>query len=405
MMPIILIPIGVLTFLYTYTGWRLLAPLNLIQPWKSSGWIGIFITLIFPLAAIAVRVYQVEAKIYDIIMWMAYLSLGFVSILFFFILVKDLIVLGGFIVGKWVAIFQPETVEAISDSVLGNSGDSRRQMLWTSTNLAILGFTGILTGCGVVLARYRIKTEKVTIPLSKLSKNFEGFRIVQISDIHVGPTIKANFVAEIVAQVNALKPDMIVLTGDLVDGSVDYLAKDVAPLSDLNARYGKFFVTGNHEYYSGVYPWLKKVKELGIEPLINEHKVITKNGAKLVLGGVTDIRAGQVISDHRSDPAASLKGAPQADANILLAHQPISVYKASKAGYDLQLSGHTHGGQYFPYSTLIGIAQPFTAGLYKHEKTWLYVNRGTGYWGPPMRLGSAAEITEITLTRADRSVA
>jgi hypothetical protein len=191
---------------------------------------------------------------------------------------------------------------------------------------------------------------------------------------------------------------MVVLTGDLVDGSVDHLEKEVQPLKQLQSRYGNYFITGNHEYYSGVFQWLTKISELGFDVLLNEHRVIDKNGAKLILGGVTDISAGQMIEEHRSDPVASIKGAPAADVKILLAHQPISVYEASKAGYQLQLSGHTHGGQYFPYSKLVGMQQPFLAGLYRYEGTWLYVNRGAGYWGPPLRIGPPAEITEIILS-------
>ncbi len=394
----LIIPFAILTFLYGYVGFRLIVPLNLLYPWKTLAWLFVILALLFPLAAVVFRVFNFEAGLYDLITGVAYLSLGFASILFIFVLFKDVIVAFSFLGGKLYAVFQPETAEAVTQTALSNNGESRRQMIWTSANLAILGISGLLAGCGMVLARYRIETSKITIPLDRLSKEFEGFRIVQISDLHVGPTIKAEFVNEVVERVNALKPDMIVLTGDMVDGSVDYLTEDVSPLARLEAPEGKYFVTGNHEYYSGVLSWIKKVEELGMEPLVNEHRVVNRNSSRLVLGGVTDISAGKSVPGHKSDPVASLKGAPDADAKILLAHQPVSVYQAAKAGYDLQLSGHTHGGQYFPYSVLIGLFQPFVAGLYQHEKTRLYVNKGTGYWGPPMRLGAPAEITEITLT-------
>ncbi len=394
----VFVAIGILLFLFTYVGWRILSPFTLLQPWKTLIWSGIWLMAMLPLVLIAMRFSHVEATANDVVSWMAYLSLGFVSILFFFLLAKDLVVAVGFVAGKVYELFQSGSPEAVVGNVLDQSGESRRQMLWSSVNLAVLGLTGVMTGCGVVLARYRIKIERVTIPLKGLPRAFEGLRIVQISDIHVGPTIKAGFVREVVNRVNALQPDMIALTGDLIDGSVDYLANDVASLSDLTAPGGKFFVTGNHEYYSGVYPWLKKVTELGFDVLTNEHRIIERDGEKLIIGGVTDISAGQMIPEHRSNPVGSLAGAPEAGARILLAHQPISVYKAADAGYDLQLSGHTHGGQYFPYSKLIAVAQPFVAGLYNHKGTQLYVNRGTGYWGPPIRLGSPAEITEIILT-------
>ncbi len=394
----VFVAIGILLFLYTYVGWRILAPFNLLQPWKSLVWAGIWTSALLPLALIAMRFNQVETGLNDAFSWLAYLSLGFVSILFFFIVLKDLVVLVGFFAVKIQLLIQSGNTEVAVDTSLSGSGESRRQLIWTSVNLAALGLTGVMTGCGFVQARYRIKIEKVTISLNRLPAAFEGLRIVQISDIHVGPTIKGGFVKEVVDRVNELQPDIIALTGDLVDGSVDYLAKDVSFFSELKAPGGKFFITGNHEYYSGVFAWMEKVGELGFDVLLNEHRVIEKDGAKLIMGGVTDISAGQMVPSHRSDPMASLEGAPEADTKILLAHQPVSVYKAAKAGYDMQLSGHTHGGQYFPYSKLIGVAQPFVAGLYKHEDTWLYVNRGTGYWGPPIRLGAPAEITEITLT-------
>jgi len=394
------VAIGIFTVLYSFIGWRMLSPFNLSQPWKSLIWTGVYVAAALPVVSIVMRFRQIETVVNDGVSWLAFISFGFVSILFIFVVLKDLVVISGFIVSKIQAVFLPGTAEAVASSELGSFGEGRRQMIWTTINYALLGFTGVMTGCGVVQAMYRIKTEKVTIPLRDLSEAFEGLRIVQISDIHVGATIKGGFVREVVERVNALQPDIIVVTGDLVDGSVSYLENDVAPLSELKSTYGKFFVTGNHEYYSNIFPWLEKIKALGFNVLLNEHRVITKDGSNLILGGVTDISAGSMVPEHRSDPVASLKRAPGADARILLAHQPISVYEASKAGYDLQISGHTHGGQYFPYSKLIGMVQPFVAGLYKHEETWLYVNRGTGYWGPPLRLGVPSEITEITLTRA-----
>lgn len=400
----VLVVICVLLFLYTYVGWRILFPFNLVQPWKTLVWSGILVTAMLPLVSIAMRFNRVETVLNDVVSWMAYISLGFVSILFFFILVKDLAIGAGFLAGKVHAFLHLDSVTQSADTALSHPGESRRQMLWTSVNLAAIGLTGVLTGCGFVQARHRIRLEKAIVPLKNLPEAFEGLRIVQISDIHVGPTIKSGFVQEVVDRVNALQPDIVALTGDLVDGSVEYLSRDVAPLANIHAPAGKYFVTGNHEYYSGVFPWLNKVEELGFDVLNNEHRVLERSGGCLVVGGVTDISAGQMVPEHRSDPVGSLAGAPRDGTKILLAHQPISVYEAVKAGYDLQLSGHTHGGQYFPYSKLIKVAQPFIAGLYQYKGTWLYVNRGTGYWGPPIRLGSPAEITEITLTGKPVSV-
>jgi predicted MPP superfamily phosphohydrolase len=169
-------------------------------------------------------------------------------------------------------------------------------------------------------------------------------------------------------------------------------------LSRLVSRHGSYFVTGNHEYYAGVRPWLAELERLGIKVLHNEHVVIERGGAKLVLAGVTDYNGGHFEESHRSDPQAALAGAPLATAaKVLLAHQPRSAAAAAQAGFDLQLSGHTHGGQFLPWNFFVRFQQPFTAGLHRLGRMWVYVSRGTGYWGPPKRFGAPSEITEIRL--------
>ncbi len=394
----VLIPILVLAGLYSYIGWRLLLPLKLKGPVKALAWLTVYIFALFPMSSAFMRLTDIEGARVDTLAWLSFISIGFTSIVFFFLLLKDLAVFINFVVAKIQSVFQQDVPNTFVESHLGLVGESRRNLLSKSVNLGVLGAAAVMTGTGVVQATQRFRIEKVDVPLDRISKNFEGFRIVQLSDIHVGPTIKRDFVREIVERSNALEPDIIVITGDLVDGTVDYLKEDVEPLRDLSAKTGKYFVTGNHEYYSGVFPWIDKLQELGMDVLRNEHRVITRNNSNIVIGGVNDLRAEQIVPEHKTDAFASLAGAPEAEAKILLAHQPVSVYDGEKAGYDLQLSGHTHGGQYFPFSKLIGFAQPFVAGIYQYKNTCLYVNRGTGYWGPPIRLGSPAEITELTLT-------
>ena len=220
---------------------------------------------------------------------------------------------------------------------------------------------------------------------------------MQVSDLHVGPTIGAEFARGVVQTVNDLAPDLIALTGDFVDGTVEHLSEGIAPLADLQAPEGVYFVTGNHEYYSGPVAWCRKMKELGFEVLLNSHEVVLRGAAKLLVAGVTDYRAARMLPSHRSDPAAAVAGAPDCDAKILLAHQPKSCTAAEPHGFDLQLSGHTHGGQIFPWNFLVWISQPFTNGLYPFGRGWIYVNPGTGYWGPPMRVGVPSEVTLLTL--------
>jgi hypothetical protein len=204
----------------------------------------------------------------------------------------------------------------------------------------------------------------------------------------------------IVEQLLDLQGDLIAFTGDLVDGSVPWLRDDVAPLRELEGQYGKFFITGNHEYYSGVEPWVKEATNLGFDVLLNEHRIIQRGESRIVLAGVTDYSGGDFIASHRSDPSKALEGAPEGLVRILLAHQPRSIHAAVKARVDLQISGHTHGGQFFPWNHLATLNQPYIKGLHKHESVWIYVSRGTGYWGPPLRLGIPPEITVITLRKA-----
>jgi uncharacterized protein len=256
----------------------------------------------------------------------------------------------------------------------------------------------LVTFVGFWNARRTAGVVTVEVPVAGLPAALHGFTIVQISDIHVGPTIRHRYVESIVEAVNRLKPDVVAITGDLVDGSVAELGAHVAPLGRLVSRHGSFFVTGNHEYYSGALPWIAELTRLGIKVLHNEHVVIERSGAKLVLAGVTDFHGGHFHDTHRSDPHAAIAGAPSdAGAKVLLAHQPRTGPAAEQAGFDVQLSGHTHGGQFLPWKYFVRFQQPFTAGLHKLGRMWIYVSRGTGYWGPPKRFGAPSEITEVKL--------
>ncbi|MDE2605690.1 MAG: metallophosphoesterase [Burkholderiales bacterium] len=254
-----------------------------------------------------------------------------------------------------------------------------------------------LTVVGYLHARRPARVRRITVPLANLPEALAGFRIVQISDIHVGPTIKAPYLQAIVERVNRLEADVVAITGDLVDGSVADLRSHVAPLAQLRARHGVYFVTGNHEYYSGVHGWVAELDRLGIRVLHNEHVVLSHDGAPLVLAGVPDFSGHRFDPDHRSDPAAAVAGAPADAPRVLLAHQPRSAAAAAQAGFHLQLSGHTHGGQFLPWNYFVPLQQPFTAGLHRLGQLSVYVSRGTGYWGPPKRLGAPSEIAELRL--------
>jgi predicted MPP superfamily phosphohydrolase len=242
-----------------------------------------------------------------------------------------------------------------------------------------------------------VQLRRVEVTLSRLPKALSGTRIVQLSDVHVGPTIHKNFIEAIVAQSNALNPDVVVITGDLVDGSVEELAEHVAPLAGLRAKYGVFFVTGNHEYYSGAEEWCSELSRLGIRVLRNERVSIGDDAASFDLAGVDDHSAKRFGGGHGEDLPKALAGRDPTRELVLLAHQPKIILEAQDQGVGLQLSGHTHGGQIWPWTYLVRLQQPVVAGLARFGKSLVYVSRGTGYWGPPMRLGAPSEITELTL--------
>ena len=243
----------------------------------------------------------------------------------------------------------------------------------------------------------RVDVKRVEVTLGRLPQLLSGTRIVQLSDVHVGPTIHRHFIETIVAQCNALDPDLVVITGDLVDGTVAELREHTAPLSNLRAKYGVFFVTGNHEYYSGADEWCSELERLGVKVLRNERVSIGTDAASFDLAGVDDHSAKRFGDGQGEDLPKALAGRDPKRELVLLAHQPRTILEARDHGVGLQLSGHTHGGQLWPWTYLVRLQQPVVAGLARFGQSLVYVSRGTGYWGPPMRLGAPAEITELTL--------
>jgi predicted MPP superfamily phosphohydrolase len=270
-----------------------------------------------------------------------------------------------------------------------------------ATAVALPVLAGLISLWGGFNARRTAAVKLVDVPMPGLPAGLQGFRIAQISDVHVGPTIKAPYLQAIVDRVNRLQADAVAITGDLVDGCVADLAPHVAPLASLRARHGIFFVTGNQEYYSGALEWVAELRRLGLQVLLNEHRVLDHDGTPLLLAGVTDFSAHHILPAHRSNPVAALAGAPAAlPLRVLLAHQPRSAAAAAAAGFDVQLCGHTHGGQFWPWNLAVRLQQPFTAGLRRWGRMWVYTSRGTGYWGPPLRFGAPSEITLLRLVAA-----
>ncbi len=340
-----------------------------------------------PVSMVMRRFPQVE-PLFTVWQWVAYVGMGAFTFLFVVMVLKDL---------GWLAFLGVEKV--VCDEGEGLVDEDRRRFMTVGLNASVLSATGVATKWGFYEARRLPDVVDVTVPFEDLPESLQGLRIVQLSDIHVGPTIRRPTVEAIVARVNELDADVIAITGDLIDGHVDQLRGDVEPLFDLQARYGVFYCTGNHEYYWDAPGWCSLLEERGVEVLNNEHRLIEHGDGRLLMAGCTDYTAGDYIEEHASDPQGALAGAPAHDISILLAHQPPSIHDAADAGYDLQLSGHTHGGQFWPWIYVVGRVHPFAVGLDRQDDTWIYVSRGTGYWGPPMRLGAPSEITVLTLAR------
>jgi predicted MPP superfamily phosphohydrolase len=375
--------IGVL--LHIYVGFRIIPdlPIDTTGRWLAALWL-VLSCLLIPLGMLARTIER--QPLADRLAWIGLLAMGFFSSLLVLTFVRDL------------AMASLLTVDAIWPHAIPLT-------TWRMDSAAAVPLLALLsTTVGLINARRRARVVTIDVPIDDLPPALDGFTIVQISDIHVGPTIKRRYVDAIVDAVNRLKPDLIAVTGDVVDGSVPQLRDHTRPLSRLSARHGAFLVTGNHEYYAGADAWIDEFRRLGLHVLLNEHVVVEHGGARAVIAGVTDYSAAHFDPAHRSDPAAALAGAPgDVLIKVLLAHQPRSAEAAAEAGFTLQLSGHTHGGQFFPWNFFVRLQQPFTAGLARLNGLWVYTSRGTGYWGPPKRLGAPSEITRLRLVPGEMS--
>lgn len=372
--------------LHAYLGMRLLPAL---APWPGAqAPLGLILLASMVLTPLGLMARRIKAPVLaDRVAWTGLLFMGLFSSLFVLTLLRDAALLTGWLLlAAAPAAFALPALTAVS--------------AWSAVAVATLGL--LMSFVGFFNARRTAAVVRVDVPIAGLPAALHGFSIAQISDVHIGPTIKRGYLQAIVNVVNKLGVDMVAVTGDLVDGTVADLAPHVAPLAGLSSTHGTYFVTGNHEYYSGAHAWIVELERLGLRVLMNEHVVLSHG---LVLAGVADWSAGHFDSSHSSDPHAALAGAPaDSPVKLLLAHQPRSAVEAQKAGFDLQLSGHTHGGQFWPWNYFVRFQQPFTAGLSRLASLWVYTSRGTGYWGPPKRFGAPSEITRLRLVSVERSV-
>ncbi|WP_087722431.1 metallophosphoesterase [Pandoraea sp. PE-S2T-3] len=364
--------LAIIALLHAYIGWRLLTPLPVGMGWKVVGalWL-IASTVLIPLGLMS-RALQRE-PLATLLNWSGMMAVGIFSSLFVLTLLRD-VVLG----------------VAMAFSVLD-------AQLVTRSAVIVLLLTAASTVLGFYNARRLARVVDVDIPIANLPPELKGFTIVQLSDIHVSSTIRRRYIDAIVDATNELKPDLVAITGDLVDGSVPALRDHIAPLGRLESRHGTYVCTGNHEYYSGAPAWVEELRRIGLTVLENQHVVLDHEGAALTVAGVTDFGAHHFDPEKRTDPQAAVAGSPEDVPRVLLAHQPRSAPAAAEAGIDLQLSGHTHGGQFWPWMYFVPLQQPFVHGLHRLGRLAIYVSRGTGYWGPPKRFGAPSEITRIRL--------
>jgi predicted MPP superfamily phosphohydrolase len=334
---------------------------------------GLLATLLIPVIALR-RDSERPRMLQRVVLWVAGGGMGGLSFALIFLVARDL---ASFVVR---ADLRTETV-----------------------SLLILGASAALFLVGFVSAQYGVKLRRVAVPVENLPSELSGLKILQISDLHVGPTIRKGFVERLVKMGTHAAPDLVVFTGDFADGKVRDLAGDVAPLAGLSAPLGKYYVPGNHEYYWGGASWIEKAGELGFTPLINAHEVVRKGGKALAIAGVPDPTA-EGFGFAGPDLGLALAGIPKdAYPRIFLCHQPILTTDAERRGVTLQISGHTHGGQFFPWTLVASWVHRFNAGLHRLGALWIYVSRGTGYWGPPVRVGSPAELTLLVLEPSSAS--
>jgi len=368
--------------IHAYLWVRLIRPAPLSRRWRIAATAGLILMFLSIPITTSSRLYAPELSAtlgWIALPWMALAGLTFVAL---------------------VAMDVARLVGWLGQRSLGRRaapGLSRRQFLTRVTGGAaiVVGSSSVATGMAEARGTHEVVDVEIALP--RLPRALDGFTIVQLTDLHVGMTIDRAFVERVVEHANRLSPDLIALTGDLVDGKVEDLRREVAPLGQLRARHGVFAVTGNHEYYSGADAWIAEISRLGVRYLRNQRVAIGDGADRFDLAGVDDYTADNWPGHGENLPAA-LAGRDPARALVLLAHQPRQVRRAAQHGVDLQLSGHTHGGQIWPWHYIVRMQQGgLLAGRYTHGDTQLYVSRGCGYWGPPVRLLAPLEITRVIL--------
>jgi predicted MPP superfamily phosphohydrolase len=376
---------------HAYLFFRLVRATQIPGPWETVLGLGLVTAVLaIPLSFVASRV--LDRRLARWLVVPAFLWLGFAFLTFFLLLAVDLAHGAGWLVGQ--------TAARILNGAPFGADPERKLVLWRILAGAVVTTSASATAFGVWWALTRLAVRRVEVPMNGLPKGIDGFTIAHLSDLHLDLVHGKAWLASVVAKTNALQPDLVAITGDLAEGSVAKFGADVQPLGELEAPHGVFFVTGNHEYFHDLDGWLDFLPSLGVRVLRNERISVPATGEGFDLMGVDDHDGGRIETGHGQDLPAALAGRDPERASVLLAHQPRIMEEAAAAGIDLVLSGHTHGGQIWPFSYLVYLQQPYVRGLKEKNGTRLYLSSGTGFWGPPMRLGTTAEIALITLRSA-----
>ncbi|MFG2436377.1 metallophosphoesterase [Streptomyces sp. NPDC048508] len=315
-------------------------------------------------------------------------------------IVGDTLLGGSWILFTWSVLVGIVLRLALTVAGVGDGQDRARMVTW-----AVLGVAAVVLVWGYAEARRVPRVRRLDVQLPRLGAGLDGTRVALITDTHYGPLDRARWSARVCEKVNTLDADLVCHTGDIADGTAERRRAQAAPLGTVRATRARVYVTGNHEYYSEAQGWVDLMDELGWEPLRNRHLLLERGGDTLVVAGVDDVTAeSSGLAGHRAHLAGALDGADPDLPVLLLAHQPKFIDRAAAGGVDLQLSGHTHGGQIWPFHHLVRIDQPALAGLSRHgTRTQLYTSRGTGFWGPPFRVFAPSEITLLVLRSPHQS--
>jgi len=353
-------------------------------PWRNvAKWTIVCLGASVPLVFFLYRILPLGAA--RAILFIPYLWIGMMLLIAFFLLCADAIKLLGWLgfkvtgKGDWFAAF------------------IRQAVTQRAVALGVVGITLVLTPISIHNAMAEPILHRIDVKLERLPESMDGFKIAQLTDLHLGPTLQRDYLENVVRLTNAQHPDLVVITGDLVDAPVDRLLPVLEPLTRLESEHGVFFVTGNHEFYAGPEEWLPALEKLGLRVLQNERVSIENDGAAFDLAGIHDLQGGRFSPDYVPDLTAALCGRNEERELVLLAHQSLIIDEAERQGVGLVLSGHNHGGQIWPWMHLVRLQQPYLSGLHRQGKTAIYVSQGTGFWGPPMRLGTRSEIALLTL--------